>query len=150
MTNLEIKWIHSDTWEMRILCTQADENIVVQIVSATGFTPSVFFVFPRTYIDRRRVLTAYAPSNVQTTFLIVVAGNLSGRSNTWSTYYEDLPPLCYFIAEVKKSKFCGLSLQANYADRATAACQRNQCQLLRIEGAMWSAWRNPTAVISGF
>jgi hypothetical protein len=29
----------------------------------------------------------------------------------------------------------GLSLQANYTDRATAVCRRSYCQLLRIEGA---------------
>jgi hypothetical protein len=33
----------------------------------------------------------------------------------------------------------GLSPRSNYTDRATAACHRSQCQLLRIEGATWSA-----------
>jgi hypothetical protein len=33
----------------------------------------------------------------------------------------------------------GLSPRANYADRATAACRRSDCQLLRIEGATWLA-----------
>jgi hypothetical protein len=33
-------------------------------------------------------------------------------------------------------------------DRATAACRRSDCQLLRIEGATWSVWRIPTAVFS--
>jgi hypothetical protein len=33
----------------------------------------------------------------------------------------------------------GLSPRANYKDRATAACRRIYCQLLRIEGATWSA-----------
>jgi hypothetical protein len=28
--------------------------------------------------------------------------------------------------------------RANYTDRATAACRRSNCQLLRIEGATWS------------
>jgi hypothetical protein len=28
--------------------------------------------------------------------------------------------------------------RANYTDRATAACQRSDCQLLRKEGATWS------------
>jgi hypothetical protein len=44
----------------------------------------------------------------------------------------------------------GLSSRANYTDRATAACPRSYCQLLRIEGATWSAWRIPTAVFSDF
>jgi hypothetical protein len=39
----------------------------------------------------------------------------------------------------KKYKLHGLSPRANYTDRATAACRRSHCQLLRIEGAMWSA-----------
>jgi hypothetical protein len=39
----------------------------------------------------------------------------------------------------QKKKLHGLSPRANYTDRATAACRRNDCQLLRIEGATWSA-----------
>jgi hypothetical protein len=48
----------------------------------------------------------------------------------------------------KKRKLHGLSPRANYTDRATAACRRSVCQLLRIKGATWSAWRIPTAVFS--
>jgi hypothetical protein len=44
----------------------------------------------------------------------------------------------------------GLSPQAKYTDRATAACRRSWCQLLRIEGATWSAGQIPTAVFSDF
>jgi hypothetical protein len=36
-------------------------------------------------------------------------------------------------------KLHGLSPRANYTDRATAACRRSDCQLVRIEGATWSA-----------
>jgi hypothetical protein len=43
-----------------------------------------------------------------------------------------------------------LSPRANYTDRATAACRRSDCQLLRIEGATWSAWRIPTVVFLVF
>jgi hypothetical protein len=39
----------------------------------------------------------------------------------------------------KKTKLRGLSPRANYTDRATAACRRSYCQLLRVEGATWSA-----------
>jgi hypothetical protein len=42
----------------------------------------------------------------------------------------------------------GLSPWANYTERATATCRRNQCQPLRIKGTTWSAWRIPTAVFS--
>jgi hypothetical protein len=38
-----------------------------------------------------------------------------------------------------KKKLHGLSPRANYTDRATAACLRSDCQLVQIEGAMWSA-----------
>jgi hypothetical protein len=51
-------------------------------------------------------------------------------------------------AKNKKNKLRGLSPQANYSNRATAACRRSDCQLLRIEGETWSAWRIPTAVFS--
>jgi hypothetical protein len=39
----------------------------------------------------------------------------------------------------KNNKLHGLSPRANYTDRATAACRRSDCQLVRIEGATWSA-----------
>jgi hypothetical protein len=38
-----------------------------------------------------------------------------------------------------KTKLHGLSPRANYTDRAAATCRRSECQLLRIEGATWSA-----------
>jgi hypothetical protein len=40
---------------------------------------------------------------------------------------------------INEKKLHGLSPRANYTDRATAACRRSECQLLRIEGATWSA-----------
>jgi hypothetical protein len=49
-----------------------------------------------------------------------------------------------------KTKFRGFSPQANYTDRATVACRRSKCQLLRIEGVARSAQRIPTAVNLGF
>jgi hypothetical protein len=47
------------------------------------------------------------------------------------------------ICHYTKKKLHGLSPWANYTDRATAACRRSYCQLLKIEGATWSAWRIP-------
>jgi hypothetical protein len=40
------------------------------------------------------------------------------------------------VFKVKKKQLwlCGLSLRANYTDRATTACPRIYCQLLQIEG----------------
>jgi hypothetical protein len=49
-----------------------------------------------------------------------------------------------------KKKLHGLSPRANYTDLATAACWRRDCQLLRIEGATWSACRIQKAVFSVF
>jgi hypothetical protein len=42
---------------------------------------------------------------------------------------------CQVLPDVimRQTKLHGLSLQANYTDRATAACRRSDCQLLRIE-----------------
>jgi hypothetical protein len=35
-----------------------------------------------------------------------------------------------------KKKLHGLSPRANYTDRATAACRRTDCQLVRIEASL--------------
>jgi hypothetical protein len=43
------------------------------------------------------------------------------------------------INKQQRNKLHGLSPRANYTDRAVAACRRNDCQLLRIEGVTWSA-----------
>jgi hypothetical protein len=45
--------------------------------------------------------------------------------------------LALIIQSLKKLH--GLSPRANYTDRATATCRRSDCQLVRIEGATWSA-----------
>jgi hypothetical protein len=52
----------------------------------------------------------------------------------------------YLYTPYKKLKVnsVAFSPQANYTDRATAACRQIQCQLLRIEGVAWSAQRIPT------
>jgi hypothetical protein len=47
--------------------------------------------------------------------------------------------LMKYVQMLHKKKLHGLSPRANYTDRATAACRRNDCQLLRIKGATWSA-----------
>jgi hypothetical protein len=46
---------------------------------------------------------------------------------------------CTVSSKKLKKKLHGLSPRVNYTDRATAACRRSDCQLLRIEGATWSA-----------
>jgi hypothetical protein len=47
--------------------------------------------------------------------------------------------IMYMVLVLKQNKLRGLGPRAKYTDRATAACQRSDCQLLRIEGATWSA-----------
>jgi hypothetical protein len=56
-------------------------------------------------------------------------------SNTFLRNAYHLAP--HYVASYLKLH--GLSPRANYTDRATAACRRSDCQLLRIEGATWSA-----------
>jgi hypothetical protein len=51
----------------------------------------------------------------------------------------------FTLSQFKKKLNC-FSPQANYTNRATAACRRSYCQLLRIEGVAWSVQRVPTAV----
>jgi hypothetical protein len=55
------------------------------------------------------------------------------------------------VVPLKNKCFCmkklrGISPQANYTDRATAACRRSYCQPLLVEGVAWSAQRIHTAV----
>jgi hypothetical protein len=50
----------------------------------------------------------------------------------------------------KKLNSVAFSPQANYTDRATAACWRSYCQLLRIEDVAWSEQRIPPVVNSVF
>jgi hypothetical protein len=52
------------------------------------------------------------------------------------------------ITQTKNS--VAYSPQANYTDRATAACRRIQCQLLRIERVTRSAQQIPMDVNLGF
>jgi hypothetical protein len=63
---------------------------------------------------------------------------------------QPIHALCWSYNIEHRKKLHGLSPQANYTDRATAACRRSDCQLLRIQCATWSAWRIPTAVFSVF
>jgi hypothetical protein len=49
------------------------------------------------------------------------------------------PNTISLVLPIKTNKLHGLTPRANYTDRATAACRRSDCQLLRIKGATWSA-----------
>jgi hypothetical protein len=50
----------------------------------------------------------------------------------------------------EKTELRGLSPQASYTERATAACRRSYCQLLRVEDVAWLAQQIPTAINLGF
>jgi hypothetical protein len=50
----------------------------------------------------------------------------------------------------KKTKLHGLSPRANYTDRVAAACQRSDCQLLRIRGCHVVSVTDPYGRILGF
>jgi hypothetical protein len=52
--------------------------------------------------------------------------------------------------DIKKTKLHGLSPRANQTGRATAACRRSDCQLLRIEGCHLEGVTNPYCHILGF
>jgi hypothetical protein len=54
-------------------------------------------------------------------------------------YGAEIALECFKCLTYKKTKLHGLSPRANNTDRATAACRQNDCQLLWIEGATWSA-----------
>jgi hypothetical protein len=82
-----------------------------------------------------------------------------GLATGWSPV-QGIVPTVYRFEKLKKlprpnrglykhnnlSKFCGLSPQANYTDRATAACRRSYWPFWPIEGVAWSPERIPTAV----
>jgi hypothetical protein len=64
------------------------------------------------------------------------------RTDFYSEFMEIYPYLSSRNAEAKTkqtNKLHGLSPRANYTDRTTAACRRRDYQLLRKEGATWSA-----------
>jgi hypothetical protein len=67
---------------------------------------------------------------------------------TPSAWYQTTPTVC--TDTKKKTKLCGLSLRANYTDRATAACRWSYCQLLRIEGCRLDSAADPYGRILGF
>jgi hypothetical protein len=61
--------------------------------------------------------------------------------------HRDLINHYIYIIYIKNLKLHGPSPRANYTDRATAACRRSDCQLVRIEGATWSALPVPSGRI---
>jgi hypothetical protein len=58
--------------------------------------------------------------------------------------------LVIMYTKLQNSKLHGLSPRANYTNRATAAYQRSDCQLLRIEGCYVVSVTDPYCRILGF
>jgi hypothetical protein len=90
-------------------------------------TFSEYFRFP-CQAFHRLLHTHYHPSSGTRTIGQIMADVPSGPSLTASK-------------QQTKNKLRGLNPQANYTNRATAACRRSKCQYLRIEGAKWSSGR---------
>jgi hypothetical protein len=101
--------------------------------------------------------------------LDVMQGGPQSRSgNKPSGFYTESPPKSHtglsttglwqlVLACVKDSstlqvtiELHGLSPRANYTDRATTACRRSDCQLLRIEGCHVVIVTDPYGRILGF
>jgi hypothetical protein len=84
--------------------------------------------------------------------LMASCGIRGGRSLTEAGFFPSFfgfPPPIITPLKKKKNKLRGRSPQANYTERATAACRRNR-KPLRVEGVVWSAQRIPTAINLGF
>jgi hypothetical protein len=104
-----------------------------QLPQPHNFTQKTHRLASQTRADVRGLQSrGTAISNQQSAVSLVTAEQLGIFSDTDQLYVSR-------VEEPKKKKLHGLSPRANYTDRATAACRRSDCQLLRIEGATWSA-----------
>jgi hypothetical protein len=74
-------------------------------------------------------------------FTIVICVAFCPRVVRWKFQRDILLPSSGTKSKSKEES----RIDKNYTYRATAACRRNWCQLLRIEGVAWSAQRIPTA-----
>jgi hypothetical protein len=88
---------------------------------------------------------------------MVVVGEV-GRSAVYMRYNNGPKTLPWGTPRDKSAlplgkyhdKLLGLSPRANYTDRATAACRRSDCQLLRIVGGHVVSVTDPDDRIFGF
>jgi hypothetical protein len=109
------------------------------------------------YCRRIEMAVYYGMHFVMSTFLypshhLCVLLTHTLRSNLIFPSLCSLDPLSRvpYLLVVLSFYLHGLSPRANYTDWAAAACRQSDCQLLRIEGATWSAWRIPTDVFLVF
>jgi hypothetical protein len=56
----------------------------------------------------------------------------------------------YFVTNKLIKELRDFSLRTNYTDRSTTACRPSKCQLLRIDGVIYSAQQITTVVFSDF
>jgi hypothetical protein len=82
---------------------------------------------------------------------------LPGKHYSYTTMYlHDIAKITAIVALVRstaaslKTKLYGLSLQANYTDRATAACRRSDCQLFADRRCHVVSVTDPYGRIVGF
>jgi hypothetical protein len=77
----------------------------------------------------KRIFSSLHPGGSETHW----TGGLFFITKTFTTIWCRDPSI--FTELKKKQKLHGLSPRANYTDRATAACRRSDCQLVRIKSA---------------
>jgi hypothetical protein len=97
------------------------------------------------------IQASFSPGFAQQIMPYLLGTRYHGSLDTWTVVHmtaAKFEPLIYktliyphAFKYKNKNKPHGLSPRANYTDRATAASRRSGCQLLRIKGATWSAWR---------
>jgi hypothetical protein len=85
-------------------------------------------------VEIRIISAAYCPQ-----FIEYPAGTLGDVSNELSRLHIVQRNFHSYEFPTPLNLLRGLSQQANYTDLETTACRRSYCQLLRIEGATWSA-----------
>jgi hypothetical protein len=78
--------------------------------------------------------------------------NKSSQASSWTVASSEKETECCFgICSITlKTKLHCLSPRANYTDRATAACRRSDCQLVRIRRCHLVSVTDPSGRISRF
>jgi hypothetical protein len=132
--------------ELNILSVVSTWRSIIQICGLSTHKlkdcPRILFGFPHFYANSGVTSVLWSsprpllhPSSLFHSSVLVLV--LLGRCSPYN-----LKP--------SKTKLRGFSPQANYTDRATAACCEVSANFLWIEGVAWSAQRIPTAVILCF
>jgi hypothetical protein len=107
------------------------ESIIILYLS----TYYLLLIFLSSSFPFLHVFELYVESNFNATSH--GKGDKIGKSKTVHYIYPTL--YTSYISYTTTNKLHGLSPRTNYTDRATAACRRSDCQLLRIKCTTWSA-----------